>query len=110
MRGLGPWRFDSIGRIVHEIVLGLGRFGPEKDAQFVTFLVYYTMASQEGREIVNREVAGSILAVFPLKRRKKRGLSHVPRTCKTPPLQETMEGNAIIAKVTTIPKIGGKTG
>ena len=38
----------------------------------LTFLVYFlSMASQTGREIVNSEVAGSILTVFPVKRRKR---------------------------------------
>ena len=38
----------------------------------VTFLVHFlTMASTAGREIMNGEVAGSILTVFPVKRKKK---------------------------------------
>ena len=38
---------------------------------YVTFLVYFlTMASSAGREIMNGEVVGSILAVFPVKRKK----------------------------------------
>ena len=45
---------------------------------YVTFLVYLlAMASQTGCEIMNSEVAGSILAVLPVKRRKKLGFSHV---------------------------------
>ena len=36
-----------------------------------TYLVYFlTMASTAGREIMNREVAGSILTVFPIKTKK----------------------------------------
>ena len=39
---------------------------------YVTFLVYFrTMASQTGREIMNSEVAGSILTVFPAKINKR---------------------------------------
>ena len=46
------------------------------------FLVYFlTMASQTGREIMNSEVAGSILTVFPAKKRRK-GIFSSSRTCK----------------------------
>ena len=39
---------------------------------YVTFLVYFlTMASQAGCEIMNGEVVGSIVAVFPQKIKKK---------------------------------------
>ena len=44
---------------------------------YVTLLpvVYFlTMASQAGCEIMNSEVAGSILTVFPVKRKKKDNL------------------------------------
>ena len=38
----------------------------------ITFLVHFlTMASQTGCEIMNSEVAGSILTVFAVKRRKR---------------------------------------
>ena len=48
----------------------------------VTFLVYFlTMASQAGCEIMNSEVAGSILTVFPV--RKKGIFVFQERTCKT---------------------------
>ena len=41
----------------------------------MTFLVYFlTIASQTGYEIMNSEVAGSILTVFPVKRKKKDNL------------------------------------
>ena len=63
----------------------------------VTFLVYFlTMASTAGREIMNSEVAGSILAVFPVKRKKK-GIFSCSRTCKTQPLKNNDESNTIIA-------------
>ena len=47
-----------------------------------TFLVYFlTIASSTGREIMISEIAGSILTVFPRKRRKK-GIFSRSRTCK----------------------------
>ena len=49
---------------------------------YVTFLVnFLTMASQTGCEIMNSEVAGSILTVFPVTR-KRRILSHVQEPVK----------------------------
>ena len=61
-----------------------------------TFLVYFlTMASQTGCEIMNSEVAGSILTVFPIKR--KNGIFSCSRTCKTQPLKNNNESNTIIA-------------
>ena len=63
----------------------------------VTFFVYFlTMASQTGFEIMNSEVAGSILTVFPVKRKKK-GIFSRSRTCKTRPLKNNDESNTVIA-------------
>ena len=53
------------------------------------------MASQTGREIVNSEVAGSILTVFPVKRKK--GIFSRSRTFKTQPPKNNDESNTIIA-------------
>ena len=61
-----------------------------------TFLVYFlTLASQTGCKIMNSEVAGSILTVFPLKRKK--GALSCSRTCKTHSLKNNDESNTIIA-------------
>ena len=48
----------------------------------VTFLVcLLTLASSAGRDIMKSEVAGSILTVFPIKRKQK-GFSHVQEPVK----------------------------
>ena len=60
-----------------------------------TFFVYFlTMASTAGREIMNSEVAGSILTVFPTGKEKK-GILSRSRTCtsKTQPLKNNDESN-----------------
>ena len=76
---------------------------------YVTFLVYFlTMASSAGREIMNSEVAGSILTVFPIKR--KNGIFSCSRTCKTQPLKNNDESNTIIASHSNTEKVGGKIG
>ena len=64
----------------------------------VTFLVYFlTMASQTGYEIMNSEVAGSILTVFPVKGKKKEGFSDVQKPVKLTHLKNNDESNTIIA-------------
>ena len=65
------------------------------------------MASQTGCEI-NSEVAGSILTVFPVK--KKKEFSHVSRTCTTQPLKKNDESNTTIASHSNTEKVGGKIG
>ena len=68
---------------------------------YATFLVYFlTMASSAGREIMNSEVAGSILTVFSVKRKK--GIFSCSRTCKTQPLKMNDESNTIIASHSNI--------
>ena len=63
---------------------------------YVTFLVYFhTIASQNRCEIMNSEVPGSILTVFPVKRNK--AFFSRSRTCKTQPLKNNDENNTIIA-------------
>ena len=52
------------------------------------------MASTAGREIMNSEVAGSILTVV---RKKKKMMFSCSTTCKTQPLQNNDESNTIIA-------------
>ena len=47
------------------------------------------MASTAGREVMNSEVAGSILTVFPQKKKKK-GFSHVQEPVKLNNLKTTM--------------------
>ena len=50
---------------------------------YVTFFVYFlTMASQTEYELLNSEVAGSILAVFPVKAKKKS--SHLQEAVNSP--------------------------
>ena len=51
------------------------------------------MASQTGREIMNSEVAGSILTVFPRNKEKEKGIFSRSRTCKTQPLKNNDESN-----------------
>ena len=51
------------------------------------------MASQKGCEIVYSEVAGSILTVFPRKRKKKGRIFSRSRTCKTQPPKNNDESN-----------------
>ena len=48
------------------------------------------MVLQTGCEIMNSEVAGSILTVFPRKRRQKKGFSHVQEPVKLNHLKRTM--------------------
>ena len=70
---------------------------------YVTFLVYVlTMASQKGREIIDSEVAGSILAVFPAVKRNTE-FSHVQEPVKLNHLKTTM-GAIRSLQVTPIPK------
>ena len=55
----------------------------------MTFLVYFlTKASQTGYEIMNSEVAGSILTVFPVKNEKR--FSHVQEPVKLNHLKATL--------------------
>ena len=67
------------------------------------------MASQTGCEIMNSsEVAGSILTIFPVKRKK--GIFSRSRTCKAQPLKNNDESNTIIARHSNAEKVGGKIG
>ena len=69
-----------------------------------TVLVFFlTMASQTGCEIMNSEVAGSILTAFPMK--IKKGIFSCSRTCETQPLKNNDESNAIIASHSNTPKV-----
>ena len=60
------------------------------------------MASQTGCEIMNSEGAGSILTVFPVKRKKK-GFSDVQEPVKLNHLKTTMRAMRSL-QVTPIPK------
>ena len=61
------------------------------------------MASQTGYEIMNNEVAGSILTVFPVKR-KKRDFPHVQEPVKLKPLKNNDERNTMIASYSNTEK------
>ena len=76
---------------------------------YVTFLVYFvTMVSQTGCEIMNSEVAGSILAVLPVKIKKE--IFSRSGTCKTQPLENNDESSTIIASHSNTEKVRGKIG
>ena len=70
------------------------------------------MASQTGCEIMNSEVAGSILTVFPRHgaQEKKKGIFSRSRTCKTQPLKNNDESNRIIASHSNPEKVALDTG
>ena len=53
------------------------------------------MASTAGREIMNSEVAGSILTVFPIKGKKV--IFSRSRNCQTQPLKNNDESNTVNA-------------
>ena len=76
-----------------------------------TFLAYFlTMASQTGCEIMNSEVAGSILTVFPRKRKKK-GFFHVQEPAKLNHLKTMMRAMyRIIASHSNTEKVALDTG
>ena len=73
---------------------------------YVTFLVYFiTMASQTGCEIMDSEVAGSILTVFAVKKkRKKKGFSHVQEPVQLNHLKTTMRAIRLLLQVIPITK------
>ena len=69
------------------------------------------MASTAGREIMNSEVAGSILTVFPRQRKKKKGFSHVQEPVKLNHLKTTMRAMyRIIASHSNPEKVALDTG
>ena len=68
----------------HVVEIEVRRLNFERGSCCATFLVHFpTMTSRAGREIMNSKVAGSMPTVILTIRKRKKGISHVLRTCKT---------------------------
>ena len=82
-------RAGVIPRQIHESENKKAADCEQVEKYSVTFLVYFlTMASQTGCEIMNTEVAGSILTAFLVYQvKEKKGLSHVQEPAKLNPLK-----------------------
>ena len=66
------------------------------------------MAPQTRCDVMNSEVAGSTLTVFPVKRKK--GIFSCSKPCKTQPLKNNDESNTVISSHSNTEKFGDKIG